>query len=423
MCSDSNDEIEEIRHESFTEDSNLLLRHFRCASHTLNLIATTDARKVIETVRKLMKMYDTIINKCKLIWKSLKSVKRKEASVHFIGRSIKQPNTTRWNSWYDALQQIVEIHDYVKTETFSKIISVNINFKDADTSYIKHYLKIMEPLANAIDSLQGGENCHYGHLLPTLITIEQRWLEQIDTINKGVYRNFIQGMRKVLKSRFQDMFDIRETGEVAAIAALSHPSCKAEWVKCLHVEAQHNVEKLVQIYKCTNTAAFPIPPPTKNKFFFGKSSEPSALDKMIAVKTGSNELLCFLAEPVSDCLSDLNNFPKLRELFMKYNTILPSSAPVERLFSYAILLNMPKYNRLSDEQFEKRVVYKIQKNYELYGILMYYSIFHDIILSWLEIYETITIKELVNDMLFNAETLEDEDQVIGETNIMSECIR
>lgn len=41
-------------------------------------------------------------------------------------------------------------------------------------------------------------------------------------------------------------------------------------------------------------------------------------------------------------------------MFLKYNTSLPSSAPVERLFSYTIMLNLPKFNKLIDANFEKR---------------------------------------------------------------------
>ena len=37
---------------------------------------------------------------------------------------------------------------------------------------------------------------------------------------------------------------------------------------------------------------------------------------------------------------------------------MPSSAAVERLFSYATMTNLPKSNKLSDDMFEERVILK-----------------------------------------------------------------
>lgn len=50
------------------------------------------------------------------------------------------------------------------------------------------------------------------------------------------------------------------------------------------------------------------------------------------------EILNYLQLPCSaklDCLSQLNQFPNIKKMFLKYNTALPSSAPVEFLFSFA----------------------------------------------------------------------------------------
>ena len=61
-------------------------------------------------------------------------------------------------------------------------------------------------------------------------------------------------------------------------------------------------------------------------------------------------------------LECLHKHSKIKRLFLKFTT-LPSSAPVERLFSLGILVLTPKRSRLTDGTFEKLLLMHYNKHF------------------------------------------------------------
>lgn len=65
----------------------------------------------------------------------------------------------------------------------------------------------------------------------------------------------------------------------------------------------------------------------------------------------------------SNCnIEMLNNYSKLKKAFIKYNTPLPSSASVERLFSCGGSVLTPQRGHLNDDTMEQLLL-KINKNF------------------------------------------------------------
>ena len=77
-----------------------------CASRTLNLIATHDADKT-KADNAYKKVYYCTLGKCSALWnKWSRSVHAAEVIKDGLEVSLVVPNDTRWNSQYDALDQL-----------------------------------------------------------------------------------------------------------------------------------------------------------------------------------------------------------------------------------------------------------------------------------------------------------------------------
>uniref|UniRef100_A0ABD2WQP2 Uncharacterized protein n=1 Tax=Trichogramma kaykai TaxID=54128 RepID=A0ABD2WQP2_9HYME len=88
---------------------------------------------------------------------------------------------------------------------------------------------------------------------------------------------------------------------------MSHPSFKLVWVKCLSLEAQASIEKIVHGYR-TSEESVQTPEIVDNFFYFRESLQPTKLDSIISMKSGNKELLQILAEPISENIQVLDRF-------------------------------------------------------------------------------------------------------------------
>lgn len=159
------------------------------------------------------------------------------------------------------------------------------------------------------------------------------------------------------------MFNVVEEGKHAAVAEATHPKFKLKWLKCLDDIARANV---LSAMNCAIAACYePAPQQNSNAketdcegFDFGSDDEDESLGQtLLSVNAGENEFRRFCADKRKD-LSILHSYSIVKSIFLKFNTLLPSSASVKRLFSYATMFNIPKFNRLTNENFERRVLCK-----------------------------------------------------------------
>ncbi|XP_046402876.1 uncharacterized protein LOC124168657 [Ischnura elegans] len=75
-----------------------LPHHVRCASHTLNLLATTDTAKIIEKSPSLSRVHHMAMGKCTFLWNASGRPHSAEKIFSILGQKLSYPGVTRWNS-------------------------------------------------------------------------------------------------------------------------------------------------------------------------------------------------------------------------------------------------------------------------------------------------------------------------------------
>ncbi|KAG0715632.1 hypothetical protein GWK47_011487 [Chionoecetes opilio] len=254
----------------------------------------------------------------------------------------------RWNSLYDACSVLLQrvMDDDARLEAVNEVLrnegGTNRNrtsyygFDDQDKQVLQEYCKVMKPLANCLDRLQTEENAYLGVLLPTL-TLMRVALERMEeargdqalTYAKPLVRALLrqEGNKGGFNNRFSAMFKDLDL----LMASALHPN-----------------------YGMTTFNS--VAPNMKEEIFQRIADQEDDLEEDI-----KKELLAWKRS--KEATLKKSHFPaKYRDqwvtLFIKYNTGIPSSAAVERLFSTAGDVLRPKRACLSEDNFEYLVFLK-----------------------------------------------------------------
>lgn len=156
--------------------------HYRCISHTINLISTGDIEKYLTSSTSTKAVYRISIAKCTALWtKASRSTIASEQVQEVTQRKLLVPSSTRWNSFYEAVSRITEIP---MNELNSLCTKLGVKcFNDKEYQFLHEYCIAMKPLTAALDILQG-DNCSYGALLPTLEVLMAKTLTLKDTLSR-----------------------------------------------------------------------------------------------------------------------------------------------------------------------------------------------------------------------------------------------
>ena len=216
-----------------------------------------------------------------------------------------------------------------------------------ETIVMKESETVLRPISQALDILQAEKNAYMGVLIPT-VTLCIKKLQRIQADGLGICdplaEALIDGMRKRFEAQLND-------DNIMLASAF-----KLNWVADCQ-KKQDLRSKMIDILNNTmtsfrsNQSAGELSDANDDDDFFRE------LDSHIEQTDNAKLVATFLQEkpgPVS-----LSTIPQVMQPhFIAFNTPIPSSAAVERLFSLGKDVLRPKRSRLTDEHFEMLVFLK-----------------------------------------------------------------
>ena len=229
---------------------------------------------------------------------------------------------------------------------------------ESEVKFLREYCTVVEPIAMAIDKVQGEQFSFYGYAIPVLRQRET-FLKTIQNqslkYNAPLVQAALRGMQKRFQPYLQQDFMVVKD---ALLATISHPYFKLKPIlkekrDALKQELIDTANKLSsnvsEGFKCNKSS---------DTFFHLADDEEETPQTQKNIT--SIEVLQFLEDPNNN-LESLHHYPKIKNVFLKFNTSLTSSAPVERLFSFASIILQGRRRRLTDKNLKKLTLLKANK--------------------------------------------------------------
>ena len=218
------------------------------------------------------------------------------------------------------------------------------------------YSKVMQTMAQALDILQSEEKCYMGILLPTIVSLKKQLLKTRE--NLKLASPLVDALLTGVEKRFSGYLGRNDL----ILSSLTHPQFRLRWVEDTDLK-ETTRQLLMRAMTDESERVSPVLQNDELMVVDSGSHDDSFFSFEENVSSGSTilaEMDMFLAETSRD-IGCLIHYPTVKTLFLRYNTGMPSSAPVERLFSLGGQILTPRRNRLSDGHFEMQLLLRANK--------------------------------------------------------------
>lgn len=328
----------------------------RCASHTLQRIVAEDLWQAVSQGPVCQLHYSAMAKVC-AVWSKCHHLSVGLDAAAEIGKmALAVPAVVRWNVEYCAVQKVVSLTERELTELCARLEAPRL--QPEEVAFLKEYVTVFHPLAFALELFQAEQKCYLGLVIPTLLSLKNKLSEQKDS---AVYlADAIGAVVAAVDARFRELFGSAE----ARMATATTPQFRLWWMgaseredMCTLLAAEASQMDPAHAAEA-NAGRRSSTIESEDDFFSYGSVKPAAQVQ----QCGATEEVRRYVEGSGKSLDCLQDFPRVKQLFLKYNTTLPSAAPVQRLFSQKGNLVTSQRNFLTDDYFERIQLLRYNRN-------------------------------------------------------------
>ena len=210
----------------------------------------------------LIHLIRQVTDKAKALWnKQIQSPLVADTIKKAVGRKLKTPIATRWNSLYDSMEVLHGVLNSYMTQINNICIAESqATFNNMDKDIMAEYLTAMKPVVTSLDKLHGEKDAYMGLLLPTLYMLKAKLQSTLKT-NPQYAQNLVTYLLnnpcstvsrpKGFQSRFSELFNRIDLLKATAV----HPYFKLGAVRRINASMCDRVraELLVELTDLVNS--------------------------------------------------------------------------------------------------------------------------------------------------------------------------